>query len=646
MNTITAPLTVNTNVITAPVALAADAYQLALREGFVGTRAEWLASLAADHSAIAAEAGLRAAAEIALAADIAAETASRVIAINALSRSTTTALADEAAMRVASTNTATAAIAAEAAIRAAGDSALTNYIAAEVAAEALTRGLVDGNLNSMIAAKADLEGATFTGPVAMKSLQLTTLTAERPTVMLSESFVDFGAGFFSVRGDGTVSSQVEYAQAQSWSQKGAVMKLRSDHRLSWYSGVNIDASGESDAHLTKDATAAATLQMGLNHNTVATNQTFKAHDVTTGTGGKMTIAGGRGSAAGGAVVIATCVTNGMLIPVASFGADGVTTLAKALPITSGGTGGTTPSAARTELGLESILAGKAKSVDVFDFTRESAPVGATGGNGVWSFHLPEDARLAECWLISSGAGGGSGCSGDAGTDRTGGGGGASGGVNYLTLPVSQLGSSLIINVGAGGNGGAASGSVGAPGVSASSSQISGLCSLVANPPFNSAGRGGGFGAAVNNGTNSITGNMFNGVAGGNGTNGASSSNGAVGSAIQSGRGGGGINSSNVVAAGGSVLESNTYLGQNLGGHQGAAGGGPAGGGAGVSPAPQDVLLGKGAGGGGSSIDTAGGDGGNGYRGGGGGGGGASQTGFLSGAGGNGGDGFVRLIIFY
>lgn len=55
---------------------------------------------------------------------------------------------------------------------------------------------------------------------------------------------------------------------------------------------------------------AATVQFGLDHATTATNQLIKAHDVTTGTGASMTIAGGKGSAAGGAVILATSASNG------------------------------------------------------------------------------------------------------------------------------------------------------------------------------------------------------------------------------------------------------------------------------------------------------------------------------------------------
>jgi len=50
--------------------------------------------------------------------------------------------------------------------------------------------------------------------------------------------------------------------------------------------------------------AAATVQMGENHATTATNQTFKAHNVTNGTAAKLTISGGNAATGtGGAVEI-------------------------------------------------------------------------------------------------------------------------------------------------------------------------------------------------------------------------------------------------------------------------------------------------------------------------------------------------------
>lgn len=63
--------------------------------------------------------------------------------------------------------------------------------------------------------------------------------------------------------------------------------------------------GSSSAIAGKDTllgrASAATLQMGKDHATVATAQCLKAHNVTTGTGGSLEIAGGTGSAGRGAV---------------------------------------------------------------------------------------------------------------------------------------------------------------------------------------------------------------------------------------------------------------------------------------------------------------------------------------------------------
>ena len=56
--------------------------------------------------------------------------------------------------------------------------------------------------------------------------------------------------------------------------------------------------------------AAACLQMGANHATTPTTQTLKAHNVTTGTGADLVLAGGTGSVAGGSVSLAASVTTG------------------------------------------------------------------------------------------------------------------------------------------------------------------------------------------------------------------------------------------------------------------------------------------------------------------------------------------------
>lgn len=70
------------------------------------------------------------------------------------------------------------------------------------------------------------------------------------------------------------------------------------------------------------ASAAATIQFGADDPTTPTAQTLKAHDVTAGTGANMIIAGGKGSVAGGAVILATSTTTGAPTSVLKIGADG------------------------------------------------------------------------------------------------------------------------------------------------------------------------------------------------------------------------------------------------------------------------------------------------------------------------------------
>ena len=62
-----------------------------------------------------------------------------------------------------------------------------------------------------------------------------------------------------------------------------------------------NAQGTLDLLLSR--AAAAALQLGTDHATVATGQTIKAHDVVTGTGADLTLSGGTGSVANGDVVI-------------------------------------------------------------------------------------------------------------------------------------------------------------------------------------------------------------------------------------------------------------------------------------------------------------------------------------------------------
>jgi hypothetical protein len=68
--------------------------------------------------------------------------------------------------------------------------------------------------------------------------------------------------------------------------------------FAWASSSN--PTGTTDTIL-KRGGAAATVQLGENHATTATNQTIKAHNVTTGTGADLCLKGGTGSVANGVV---------------------------------------------------------------------------------------------------------------------------------------------------------------------------------------------------------------------------------------------------------------------------------------------------------------------------------------------------------
>jgi len=89
------------------------------------------------------------------------------------------------------------------------------------------------------------------------------------------------------------------------------IQMRSGYFLSWSSSAT--AAG-STADLMLYRAAAASLQLGANHATTATNQTIKAHDVTTGTGADLILKGGTGSVASGKVTMpGDCIITGTLL---------------------------------------------------------------------------------------------------------------------------------------------------------------------------------------------------------------------------------------------------------------------------------------------------------------------------------------------
>jgi hypothetical protein len=109
-----------------------------------------------------------------------------------------------------------------------------------------------------------------------------------------------GGRWFATDGFTTTSSGLSMQDTYSG------IRLRNSFWIGWSADSNY--YGTNDLILGRDA--AATLQLGADHATTATNQRIKAHDVTTGTGASLTLSGGTGSVAGGSVIIATSATTG------------------------------------------------------------------------------------------------------------------------------------------------------------------------------------------------------------------------------------------------------------------------------------------------------------------------------------------------
>jgi hypothetical protein len=285
----------------------------------------------------------------------------------------------------------------------------------------------------------------------------------------------------------------------------------------------------------------------------------------------------------------------------------------------------------------------ALSSQVFDFYYATAPSGATGGSGsVWVWNIPSWSTMQVITMIGAGGGGGSGRVGASGSVVGGGGGGGSGAYGTFTTRITG-GDQIEVLVGAGGAGAAARGTAignGLAGTTGGDTYVRWVTpniTLRTSSSFAAGGGGGGgqngvlgsVGTAGTGTTGSILGSGGNGVAGNAGNLVGNAGGGGNNNSTQGGRGGGSIDATPTAYNGGALSGGSftdmreSFLLPNL------------------SP-----RIGTGAKGGNASItaDAQAGDNAGGL-GGGGGGGGAALSGFLSGAGGNGGDGFVRINCY-
>lgn len=181
---------------------------------------------------------------------------------------------------------------------------------------------VDANTDS-IAGKLNLTGGTLTGA-------LTVNTTSGESLLLQKAGTTFlrvkDSGFFngavlealgSIYGGqinlSSVSGGCYFGRRDSTSSEGGYEAFIGNYNGS---GICIRGTGSysfgpdtgNNLHSARYASfyyggALNTIQMGANHASTPTAQTFKAHNVTTGTGASLELAGGTGSVARGAVTL-------------------------------------------------------------------------------------------------------------------------------------------------------------------------------------------------------------------------------------------------------------------------------------------------------------------------------------------------------
>lgn len=154
-----------------------------------------------------------------------------------------------------------------------------------------------------LAAKLDKAGGTMTG-----ALTLAAGTNAAPSV----NFGDAGTGLYKYATNNigvTCNGNMRWYWNQDGSlyNSGAALIMHTSYGVmpTLYlrtNGLCLLMGASDDVRL--ERAAAATLQLGSNHATTPTAQTFKAHNVTTGTGAALKLCGGSGSIAAGAVYVA------------------------------------------------------------------------------------------------------------------------------------------------------------------------------------------------------------------------------------------------------------------------------------------------------------------------------------------------------
>jgi hypothetical protein len=195
-----------------------------------------------------------------------------------------------------------------------------------------TTAITGGASQGVLYHKADNTVGEATGiTLSSGALSVLTLPTTGTNTATSVNFGTAGTGIYGT------SNQISFAMSGvlrhyidlngTWNTNGAGINIVNGNlfcgyvynRGGWYA-----LGASDDVIIFRDA--AAVLQMGNDHATATTNQSIKAHDVTTGTGAKLTLLGGKGSVAGGAVAIGTSATNGAPVEHLIVSASGTITL--------------------------------------------------------------------------------------------------------------------------------------------------------------------------------------------------------------------------------------------------------------------------------------------------------------------------------
>lgn len=288
----------------------------------------------------------------------------------------------------------------------------------------------------------------------------------------------------------------------------------------------------------------------------------------------------------------------------------------------------------------------------------------TAGTGQ-TITAPAGATVVDAYVWGAGGSGGGGRRGPSGEASVGGGGGASGAYSHAVIPLSQLGTTFKVDVGAGATGGAAAtadSTNGGAGNKGGDTKIYTTPGNVVVLAAFGAGTGGLTAGGGGSATGGAAGGAYNSAAGGQEAGfggGAASTAGSTGGSGQGagsgqtpaphagtgGGAGGGIDTGNTAHNGGAGGTGQGFAFPE--GQTNSAGGVVGGSAPATVPLPATSMSMGGLGGGGGAGNASG-VGQNGAAGatpgGGGGGGGASRNGNNSGAGGNGGDGLAILIF--